>query len=200
MTRLTAEVVLQDDVIEYIAQRVVAIQQSEFADSSVVEYLKAKLAETEAAIRNIVKAIEAGVFSETTGERLRELEAERDTLRIDIERENVKRPTLVKEQVIYFLSKFKGGDINDKEYQRQIIEMFVDKVFIYDDRIIITYNHSGEHNEVTADIVEEAASEAVSECSDKLSLSPPDEYRSNTIIFFMMGGLFGLMQKIKDRV
>lgn len=49
-------------------------------------------------------------------------------------------------------------------------------MILYDDKIIITYNYSGEHNETSAKIIEEAAEELINEqekCSDKLLSSPP---------------------------
>lgn len=177
VVRLTASVVLQDDVIEYIADRIVEIQQKEREDKSTLDYLNSRLSETERALRNIMKAIEAGIIAETTGERLRELESERDNLKTEIEKEKIARPVISRKQVIYFINRFKGGNIDDKEYQRQIIDLFVNKVLVYYDKLIITYNYSGENNEVSAEIVEEAAGEALSSavdrCSDKHPSPPP---------------------------
>jgi DNA invertase Pin-like site-specific DNA recombinase len=200
---LTAATVLQGDVIEYIAGRVVEIQRKECDDKSMLNYYKKQLSETNVAIKNIMKAIEAGVFTDTTRDRLLELETARDDIQVEIEKENIARPVIKREQVIYFLNRFKGGDIDDPAYQKEIIDMFVNKVFLYDDKIIITYNYSGEKNEITADIVEEAAEEAVSEavkgCSDKLPLTPPIFNNSNTFIFFLPGGVFGIVSKIADK-
>ena len=194
VVHLTASVVLQDDVIEYIADRVVDIQQKEREDKSIIDYLNNRLSETEAAIRNIMKAIEAGIITETTGARLRELEAEREDLKIEIEKEKIARPVISREQVIYFLERFKGGDVDDKEYQRQIIDMFVNKVFLYDDKIIITYNYSGDNNEITAEIVEEAAEEALSDavggCSDKRPSGPPSKNPITTAKNLRLWGFF----------
>ena len=50
--------------------------------------------------------------------------------------------------------------------------MFVNKVILYDDKIIITYNISSQ-NEISVDVVEQAAFAALDECSSKLSLAPP---------------------------
>ncbi len=176
---LTAATVLQDDVIEYIADRVVEIQQKEQEDKSTIDYLKSRISDIESAIRNIMKAIEAGIITETTGARLRELESEREDLKIEIEKKKIAHPIIKREQVIYFLESFKGGDIEDKEYQRQIIDMFVNKVYLYDGKVIITYNYSGEKNEICADIVEEYAEKAICdtkmfECSTKHSNGVPN--------------------------
>lgn len=50
--------------------------------------------------------------------------------------------------------------------------MFVNKVILYDNKIIITYNISSQ-NEISVDVVEQAAFAALDECSSKLSLAPP---------------------------
>lgn len=188
---LTASTVLQDDIVEYIADRVVEIQQKEHDDKSMIDYLNSHLADTEAAIRNIMKAIEAGIITETTGSRLRELEAERENLKTEIEKEKIARPVIQREQVIYFLQRFKDGDVDDKEYQRQIIDMFINKVFLYDDKIIITYNYSGKKSEISADIVEETAEQAAScnlNCSSTECTSGPPDKRLQTkkfAVFFI---------------
>lgn len=203
VTALTASYILRDDVIEYIADRVVNIQKKEHDDTSMLRYYEGQLKETNTAIRNIMKAIEAGIITDTTRERLMELEATKGDLETEISKEKITRPLIKREQVIYFLEKFKGGNIEDKEYQRKIIDMFVSKVLLYDDKITITYNYSGDKKEVTADIIEEAAFEAASgavdKCSDKFPSAPPIFEKSNTTIFFV-GGLFGIMVKIADKV
>ena len=106
-----------------------------------------------------------------------ELEATKGDLETEIAKEKIARPIIKREQVVYYLERFKGGNIDDKEYQRKIIDMFVNKVLLYDDKITITYNYSGDKKEVTADIIEEAAFEAASGagcgCSDKLPSTPP---------------------------
>ena len=173
ITRLTAEYVLKDDIIDYISDRIVEIQQKERNDKSAINYLNSRLSDTNTAINNIMKAIEAGIFTETTGNRLKELEADRNELLLEIEKEEILRPVISKEQVIFFLNRFKNGDVKDKKYQQQIIDLFVNKIYLYDDKIIITYNYSGDNNEVSADIVEQAAFGAEFECSDTVTPPPP---------------------------
>lgn len=199
VTRLTTEHILQDDIIEYIADRVTEIQREERNDKSTLDYLTARLKETQNAINNIMKAIEAGVISETTGERLRELETDREQIKIDIKKEEIALPVIEREQVIYFLNQFKNCDIEDKEYQRQIIDIFVSKIYLYDDKIIITYNYSGTNNETTAQITAEQAetaaitalSSSLPECSTKYSPLPPNNKSSSLRRAFIVLVEFG---------
>lgn len=171
VTRLTANHILKDDVIEYIADRVTEIQREERNDRSTLDYLTTRLKETQNAINNIMKAIEAGIISETTGERLRELEAERESIKIDIKKEEISLPVIEREQVIYFLNQFKNGYVDDKEYQRQIIDMFVNKIFLYDDKIIITYNHSGENQSITATLTTDQIQTAATQAQNLITIT-----------------------------
>lgn len=137
-----------------------------------LHYYEQQLRDTQSAINNIMKAIEAGIITSSTKSRLFELEEQKSIIEGEIEREKIITPVIEKEQVIFSLERFFGGDINNKEYQRNIIDMFVNKVILYDNKIIITYNISSQ-NEISVDVVEQAAFAALDECSSKLSLPPP---------------------------
>ena len=177
VTSLTATYILRDDVISYIADRVVGIQKKERDDTSMLKYYENQLKETNTAICNVMKAIEAGIITDTTRERLIELENTKGSLETEITKEKITRPIISRDQVVYYLNSFKGGDVDDKEYQRKIIDMFVNKVFLYDDKIIITYNYGGEGRELSTDIIEDAAFNAYCDgscdSSNKLYSSPP---------------------------
>lgn len=197
VVRLTAEYILNDDVIDYIADKVIEVQAADLADKSMLRYYENELKDTQRALNNLVKAIEDGLVTSTTKARLFELEERKAALEIQIEKEKIQYPALDKMQIVYFLHRFKGGAVDDKDYQRQIIDLFVNKVIVYEDKIIITYNISGEHNELTADIVENAADTASSECSTKCTSSPPFVEKSNTVAIFFVGGLFGITVKTR---
>ncbi|WP_443954869.1 recombinase family protein [Ruminococcus bicirculans (ex Wegman et al. 2014)] len=172
VTRITRDDILNKETIEFIADRVVEIQRQEQEDKSMLHYYEQQLRDTQSAINNIMKAIEAGIITSSTKSRLFELEEQKSIIEGEIEREKIITPVIEKEQVIFSLERFFGGDINNKEYQRNIIDMFVNKVILYDDKIIITYNISSQ-NEISVDVVEQAAFAALDECSSKLSLAPP---------------------------
>lgn len=95
-----------------------------------------------------MSAIEQGIITPTTKERLEELEQERRDLEGQIAREEMKKPLLTKERIMYWLYSFKKGDIEDVEYQRRIIDTLVNSVYVYDEgdkgrKIVLTFNISG---------------------------------------------------------
>ena len=94
-------------------------------------------------------AIEKGIITESTKTRLTELEDEKRNVEIEIAKESIARRIISREQIIYWISSFKDGDITSEKYRQQLIDTFVHAVFVYDDKIVITYNYSGENNTAT---------------------------------------------------
>ena len=41
---------------------------------------------------------------------------------------------------MFWISKFKDGDIDNLEYRKAIVDIFVNSVFLYDDKLVITFN------------------------------------------------------------
>lgn len=145
----TIQNVLQDNVIEDIADRLVALQEREAVDNATLKYLEGSLSETEKSLKNILAAIEQGIITETTKNRLTELEEQKSNIKAEIAKENIARRIVTKPQIIYWISSFKGGNIESEEYCQRLIDTFVNSVFVFDDRIVITYNYSGDNNTVT---------------------------------------------------
>lgn len=162
--------ILKDDVIEKIADRLVELQKAEAAESGTMLYLENSLAEIQVSIKNIMTAIEKGIITESTKTRLTELEDEKRNVEIEIAKESIARRIISREQIIYWISSFKDGDITSEKYRQQLIDTFVHAVFVYDDKIVITYNYSGENNTATI--------------SDLDLSSPPKEKRTATAVRF----------------
>lgn len=141
VVRETVQRVLVDSVIERIADAVVDLQRAE-AEAGEGPLLQKQLGDVERSIRNVMTAIEQGIITETTKVRLEELEEQRRQLQDQIERISFETPQLSREQVIYWLEKFRGGDAKDPAFQWKVIENFVNAVYLYDDRIRIVYNYT----------------------------------------------------------
>ena len=43
--------------------------------------------------------------------------------------------------MVSWISQFKYGDVDSLDYQRKIIDIFVNSIRVFDDRIIFTYNY-----------------------------------------------------------
>lgn len=163
VVEFTVQQVLTDENIEKISIRAMELIEKELQDTSVLIGLQERLKETNKRIKNLMSAIEQGIITPTTKERLEELEEERRDLEGQIAREEMKKPLLTKERIMYWLESFKRGDIEDVEYQRRIIDTLVNSVYVYDDgdkgrKLVLTFNISGNNTlTISSSDIERAA-------------------------------------------
>lgn len=134
--------VLCDNVIEKIADSVVKFYDVEKANNVVLNRLEKDLKEVNSTLQNIQKAIEQGIFSKTTNERMNELEEEKENLELRITQEKIVLKTpLEKDKIIYYISKFKNGNIDDEKFREDICTAFVNKIIIGKENTAIFYNY-----------------------------------------------------------
>lgn len=142
---LTQRFILQDEVIEWLAGSAMEIlaQSSSKAEIAAME---AELAANRKATKNIMNAIEQGIFTVTTKNRLLELELEISNLEksIAIARAANEETVVEKERIIWSLEQLRNGDTESKSYQKHLIDTFVRAVYLWDDEIEIDYYYTGE--------------------------------------------------------
>ena len=97
---------------------------------------------------NILNAIQQGVFTASTKERLEELERRYAGLEATIIEDELKNQKLTKAQIVYWLRKFRKLDIRNEAQCQQMIERFVNTVFVYDDKIVVTLNYRDGSTEI----------------------------------------------------
>ena len=177
-----------DDFVNEVADRCMEFQERE-KDRSVLASLEARQKENEKAIQNMLAAIEAGIITPSTKTRLMELEAERTQIEKGIAHELIQEPALERDQVIYFLERFRDGDITDDMYRAFLVDTFLNAVYLFDDdKLILVLNYTGENSRVTLKLVEKAAETAGSTCSSFAPSTAPDGSNLNTgkrLLFFV---------------
>jgi len=143
----TVRHLLQPGKINTIAKRCVEVHLKEMSQDRELAYLKGQLAETSKALDNLMAAIEQGIISKTTKARLAELEEAKDKLEFEIGLCGVKQPKLEEKHIIYMLSQFlRETDAPLDEYNRDIIDTFISAVYLFEDKLIITYNLTNENS------------------------------------------------------
>lgn len=165
--------VLDDNFVEYIADTVMEIQTRE---SSVLPALRKQMEETERGITNMLNAIQMGIINASTKQRLDELEERKKDIELQIIQEEMKRPKLTREDVVYWICRFRNLDVSKLEERRRLIDSFVNSVTVFDDYLLITFNYKeGETRLDFADI----------ESSDLSSVGGPIEAsKLDASIFF----------------
>ena len=147
----TMKVVLQDDFIEKIADEIIKLNEIEDDSACLVKVYEAEIKELESKIENIMTAIEDGIAPKRMLERINELEERESKLQEQIETERLKisNTILSKEQIVYWLSMFKEGDIHSTEFCDKLINLFINKVVVYPNKLEIYYNYIDEaHQEL----------------------------------------------------
>lgn len=155
VVEVTVKTVLVDAVIDFIAEKAARINEKERNDNSILNIMQNELKDVEKSLKNLLSAIEQGILTPTTKNRFDQLEAKKEEINVSIAKETIKKPTITKEHIVYYLEQFKEGNIDDVEYQRKLIDVFVNSVFVYDDKIVITYNYSGDNNKITFSTIDE---------------------------------------------
>lgn len=130
---------LSDDaIIKRLVERLLDLQGEESFD---LRRLQEQLDDAEKGIENMLNAIQAGIITACTKERLASLESRKAQLEESILREQIKRPVLTREQIEFFLHKFRNTNTKDEEERQRLIDCFVNAVFVYEDKIVLTFNY-----------------------------------------------------------
>ena len=144
------KVIFSDEIIERLIDLVMEAQQQE---NTRLPVLKEQLRDTEKRLANLLEAIEQGILTPTTKQRLDELEARKESLNTSILEEELKKPVLTREWIRFWLEKFRKGDVGSTEHQRQIIDTFVNSVYVFDDRVVLNFNFTDDAKTVTREEV-----------------------------------------------
>ena len=134
----TMKMLTDDALVEYIADLVMEMQERENID---LPRYKAQLVETERSIENILNAIQQGIFNSSTKQRLDKLETAKSDLEVKILQEEMQRPLLTREQVLFWIYRYRRLDVTVPEQRQRLIDGFVNAIYLYDDKIILTFNY-----------------------------------------------------------
>lgn len=123
--------VLTDDVMQQIADLCIEFQKT---TDVAVERKAIRQARDDAkrGIDNILAAIEKGIFTDSTRDRLVELETAVRNYETQL-RELEQWQYYDREHILFALDKFKRMSAEDPRYQRAVIQNFVKAVYVYDD-------------------------------------------------------------------
>ena len=138
VVRETMKLIQDDAVIDKIVQLVMDVQNQE---NTTIPLLEKQLREVNKKLDNLMKAIEDGLYTRTTKERLEALESQKDELTVKIADEKLKKPSFNEDFIRFWLMKFRKFDISQKKQRKTLIEIFVNAIFLYDDRMLITFNY-----------------------------------------------------------
>ena len=92
-------------------------------------------------ITNMLNAIQMGILTSSTKERLEALEDQRKELQARIAEERLAKPKMKEEFVRFWLLRFRKLDMTQPEQRQALVDTFINAIYLYDDKVLITFNY-----------------------------------------------------------
>ena len=141
---------LTSENINTIAAEVVKLCERE-SNNENTKRLQKLLNENENAMENLLKALESGQVIDVISDRIAQKKKEHDELERQLLLESVQHPVPSVKDIKFFLSKFKKGDINDSKYRQALIDMLVNKIYLYDNKMTVLCNAQDSRFDINLD-------------------------------------------------
>ena len=141
----TVQYVLTPQHIENVAKAIVAQYDNEFSGSKMdecekqIRQLDRELNKLVDALIDAPKAAHKRIYEKMESLEAQKAAAESDLIKLRIASDI----RLTENEVRAWLKKFCTGDLFDPEFRRNIIDAFINCIYLYDDRVIIFYNIKG---------------------------------------------------------
>ena len=152
----TMKMVMDDKAIEAIVSMLMDLQDR---DNVNVPLYEQQLREADTAIGNLLNAIQQGILTRSTKERLEELENRRDELENRLACEKLAKPKVGAEFMTFWLHRFRKLDVRQKSHRKMLIDTFINAIFLYDDKMVITFNYKEGTKTITFAELQEAISD-----------------------------------------
>ena len=98
-----------------------------------------------------MNAIQQGILTKSTKGRLEELEATKEELETKIACEKLAKPKVSAEFMTFWLHRFRKLDVRQKSHRKMLIDTFINAIFLYDDKMVITFNYKEGTTTITFD-------------------------------------------------
>lgn len=138
---------LTPENISTIAKEVVDLCERENNNGN-AKRLQKLIADNEKATENLLKALENGQAVDIIADRITQKKKEHDELSLQLLLETSQHPVPSMKDIRFFLNQFRKGDINDPKYRQGLVEMLVNKIYLYDDKMTVLCNTQDGHFDV----------------------------------------------------
>ena len=152
----TMKMVMDDKAIEAIVSMLMDLQDR---DNVNVPLYEQQLREADTAISNLLNAIQQGILTRSTKARLEELENRRDELENRLACEKLAKPKVSAEFMTFWLHRFRKLDVRQQSHRKMLIDTFINAIFLYDNKMVITFNYKEGTKTITFAELQEAISD-----------------------------------------
>lgn len=182
--------------IDYVAERVAEKYKELFNESGVKE-LENRLLAIDRELDGCANALISSsvpMLTEKINEKAQNLQIQKEDIEIELAKARISnKANLSKDDVIAYLNKFRGGDLFDDDYRQEIIDVFINSVIVYDDKIIIYFNLKDGQQISFIDGPSEATAGNDSPCSDSLTQGEPELNQAEHPYIIFVNGVFGII-------
>ena len=176
----TMQLVKDDAAMESIIAKVMELQNKE--NTNIPLYEK-QLRDAESGIQNMLNAIQAGILTSSTKERLEQLEETKRELEARIAEEKLAKPKVTEEFIRFWLLRFRKLDMSLKDQRQALVDTFINAIYLYDDKVLITFNYKEGTQTVTFGEATEVASEGNG--SDLDCFTAPRKTSTHCVLVFL---------------
>ena len=132
----------------------------------------------------MLNAIQAGILTSSTKERLEQLEETKRELEARIAEEKLAKPKVTEEFIRFWLLRFRKLDMSLKDQRQALVDTFINAIYLYDDKVLITFNYKEGTQTVTFGEATEVASEGNG--SDLDCIPAPKRQLLKKAFFFLL--------------
>lgn len=172
----TVQYVLTPQHIENVAKAIVAQYDNEFSGSKIdecekqIRQLDRELNKLVDALIDAPKAAHKRIYEKMESLEAQKAAAESDLIKLRIASDI----RLTESEVRAWLREFCTGDLFDPEFRRNIIDAFINCIYLYDDRVIIFYNIKGGKQVSYIDLENTLNEDSPgADFSDMIAIAPP---------------------------
>ena len=130
------KIIFNDDFINHLTEKILEEQQEDL----ITPLYEKQLAEINRSIANLIGAIENGISTKSTKERLEELENEKERMEIKIAESKMEYSPITRKQIKNWFEKLKQIKITNLKTRKRLVDLFVNSIILYDDRIDFHFN------------------------------------------------------------
>ena len=145
--------VLTDDFIDMVAAETYMLIQEERNDSE-IKRLESLVSDNQKAINNLMQALMLGKIADTILAQIEKLESENKELNDTIESEKALQINYTYADIRKWLQHFRTLDYSKTKNRKDLIDTFIYRVVLYDDKMKVIFNLKGEQqNELLLNLI-----------------------------------------------
>lgn len=144
---MTRACISNAELVDWLVKGYIEVKK-QARENSDIPLLERDLKDKKRALANLLKAVENGIYNDTTAERMKELEEEIKVLERSLDLGKMMfNESVDGERLTFYLHKLSEGHPDRLKYRKELFRTFVKRVSLWDNHIEIEYNFTGTDND-----------------------------------------------------